>query len=229
MITDPPLLRIQRNFLRPKHEVVKQFTGAATGHLVDAMGGAGALDIGIKPLDAINSSFCGVALTCNAGPADNLAVFAALQVAQPGDVLVAATGSYLGAAVTGDLLVGMARNCGAIAFVTDGVVRDGAGLRSVGLPIFSRGLSPNSPARNGPGTVGVVVVVGGVTIESGDILVGDEDGVVVIPCGKAEETARKLAEVRTAEALLEAKVKAGLRVPDFVSGILADGRTEFLP
>jgi 4-hydroxy-4-methyl-2-oxoglutarate aldolase len=60
-------------------------------------------------------------------------------------------------------------------------------------------------------------------------LVGDEDGVVVIPCGKAEETARKLAEVRTAEALLEAKVKAGLRVPDFVSGILADGRTEFLP
>ncbi len=192
------------------------------------MGGSGALDIGIKPLDASNSSFCGVAITCNAGPADNLAVFGALQVVQPGDVLVAATGSYLGAAVTGDLLVGMAKNCGAIAFVTDGVVRDGAGLRSVGLPIFSRGLSPNSPARNGPGTVGLTVVMGGVTIEPGDILVGDEDGVVVIPRGLAEETAKKLQEVRAAEAALEAKVKAGLRIPDFVSSILADGRTEYL-
>jgi 4-hydroxy-4-methyl-2-oxoglutarate aldolase len=219
VITNLPPLHIKRDFARPSPDLVKKFAGAATGHLVDAMGGAGAVDFGIKSLDTKNSSFCGVAITCHPGPADNLAVFGALQLIQPGDVVVAATGSYLGAAVAGDLLVGMAKNCGAIAFVTDGVVRDAVGLRSVGLPIFSRGLSPNSPARNGPGSVGAAIIVGGVIIASGDILVGDEDGVVVIPREMAEETARKFAEVRANEALLEAKVKAGLRVPDFISEI----------
>ena len=119
---------------------------------------AGALDAAVKPIIPSTIDFCGVALPCHAGPADNLAVFAALQVIEPGDVVVAAADGFRGTAVTGDLLLGMARNLGAVAFVTDGCVRDIAGIEAVGLPCFATGVTPNSPARNGPGTVGLPVV-----------------------------------------------------------------------
>jgi 4-hydroxy-4-methyl-2-oxoglutarate aldolase len=166
----------------------------------------------------------GVALTCNAGPSDNLALFGALSVAKPGDILVAATGGYAGAAVTGDLLLGMARNRGIVGFVTDGMVRDIVGILGVGLPVYCVGVTPNSPARNGPGTVGEPIDLGGVRIESGDILIGDRDGVVVVPRGKAAAVLKTLADVRTAEAAFEEKVKGGLEIPDFILAILASNR-----
>jgi len=98
----------------------------------------------------------GTALACDCGPADNLALFGALSVARPGDILIAASGSYTGAAVTGDLLLGMARNRGVAGFVTDDMVRD-----AVGLPVDCAGVTPNSPARRGPGTVGQPIDLGG--------------------------------------------------------------------
>lgn len=229
MIKDPPVLRIRRSFERPSQEMLRHFTGAMTGHLVDAMGGSGALDWRIKPLDGTPSAFCGIAVTCDAGPADNLALFGALDVVQPGDVIVCATGGHMSAAVTGDLLLGMARNCGVAAFVTDGVVRDQAGIRAVGLPVFCAGVSPNSPARNGPGTAGLPIILGGVAISAGDIVVGDGDGVVIIPLARAAAVVKALDGIRAAEMSLEAKVKAGLRLPDFVASILSSDRIENLP
>lgn len=228
MIKDPPILRIRRDFQRPPVDLVRAFTGAMTGHVVDAQGGSGALDWRIKPLGTEPQGFCGVALTCDCGPADNLALFAALDVAKPGDVIMAATGSHMGCAVTGDLLAGMARNCGAAAIVTDGAVRDVPGIIAVGLPVCCAGVTPNSPVRNGPGTVGLPVVIGGVAVASGDIIVGDADGVVVIPLQRAGAVARQLADVRSAEASLEAKVKGGLRIPDFITQLLASDRVENL-
>jgi len=105
-------------------------------------------------------------------------------------------------------------------------VRDVAGLQAVGLPVYCIGVSPNSPVRNGPGTVGLPIVVGGVAVAPGDILVGDADGVVVVPRQMAAAVAAKLAMVRAAEAALEAKVKAGLRLPDFAVALLKSGRVE---
>ncbi|WP_421692684.1 RraA family protein [Aestuariivirga sp.] len=220
MINDPPLLKIRATQLRSPAGQVAAFAGLQTGYAVDAMGGRGALDFRIKPLWPLPQPLAGVALTCQCGPADNLALFAALGSARPGDILVAATDGFTGTAVTGDLLMGMARNLGVVGLVTDGLVRDLTGLVGVGLPVFCRGLTPNSPVRNGPGTVGMPVVLGGVTIESGDILLCDNDGVVVIPRAQAGEIIENLAAVRAAEASLEAKVKAGLGVPDFIQSIL---------
>lgn len=229
MITDPPILKINRNFPRPSPEIVAALTGAATGHVVDAMGGSGALDWRIKPLDDAIANFCGIAITCDAGPADNLAVFGALDVGQPSDVIIAATGGHLAAAVIGDLVVGMARNCGLAAIVTEGTVRDAAGIVAIGLPVFCAGISPNSPSRNGPGTVGLPIIVGGVAVASGDIVVGNRDGVVVVPRLVAAQVVAKLADVRVAEAALEAKVKAGLRLPEFVERLLNSDRVEEIP
>ena len=81
-------------------------------------------------------------MTCHCGPADNLALFGALATAQPGDILVAATDVFTATSVTGDLLLGMAKNRGLLGLVTDGLVRDLAGSLGVGLPVYCAGVTP---------------------------------------------------------------------------------------
>jgi 4-hydroxy-4-methyl-2-oxoglutarate aldolase len=224
MIKDPPVLTIRRNFPRPAPSDIAAFADVPTGYVVDAMGGRGALDFRIKPLAPAKSVLVGVAITCHCGPADNLALFAALEAAKSGDVLVAATDAFTATAVTGDLLLGMARNRGVRGLVTDGLVRDLPGILGVGLPVYCAGVTANSPARNGPGTVGLPVVVGGVAVESGDLIVGDSDGIAVVRRTEAAAVIEKLAAVRAAEADLEARVKAGLEVPEFIKAALASDR-----
>ncbi len=220
MIEDPPLLEIARHVERPAAALVDRFRNAPTSFIVDAMGGGGALDWRIKPIGPA-AAFVGIALTCDCGPADNLALAAAVAQCLAGDVLVAATGSYTGAAVVGDLLLGIAKNRGAVAFVTDGLVRDTADIEALGLPCFAAGVTPNSPARNGPGRVGLPVQCGGLRICSGDIIVGDRDGVVVVPRADIETVLQRLAAVREAEASMLAQVKAGLSEVGFVASIPA--------
>jgi len=224
MIKDPPVMTIRRGFSRPKAKDVAAFANAQTGPVVDAMGGRGALDHRIKPLAPLKSTLVGVAVTCNCGPADNLGLFGALDVAKPGDIIVAASDGYTGTAVTGDLVMGMYRNKGVVGFVTDGMVRDVVGIVGVGLPCYCAGVTPNSPARNGPATVGLPVSLGGVTVESGDIIIADGDGVVIVPRARIAAVLDALQAVRAAEAGLEAKVKAGLQMPEFAKAILDSDR-----
>jgi 4-hydroxy-4-methyl-2-oxoglutarate aldolase len=224
MIKDPPLLTIRRDFPRPSASIMKAFAGVPTGYVIDAMGGRGGLDYRIKPLALQNTPMVGIAMTCHCGPADNLALFGAMATAQPGDILVAATDAFTATSVTGDLLLGMAKNRGLLGLVTDGLVRDLVGVLGVGLPVYCAGVTPNSPARNGPGTVGQPVVMSGAAVAPGDIIVADNDGVVIVPRQEAEAVIGKLADVRAAEAALDAKVKAGLEVPDFVQAILNSDR-----
>jgi 4-hydroxy-4-methyl-2-oxoglutarate aldolase len=216
MIDEAPAIQTFTDFARPDPQDVDAFRGLQSGFVVDALGGQGALDYRIKPVDPGQSQICGVVLTCDCGAADNLAVAASLRVAKPGDVLIAATSGHMGCAVVGDLVLGMARNNGVTGFVTDGCVRDTRGIREVGLPCFAAGVSPNSPARNGPGTVGAPIVLGGVAVASGDIVVADEDGVVIVPAARIAATIARLAEVRKQEDAMTAKVADGLKGFDFI-------------
>ena len=224
MIDDPPLLQIRRNIERPARHALEALAGLQTGYVADALGGRGALDHRIKPLAPFSGTLLGTALTCHCGPGDNLALFGALHAAEAGDVLVAAADGFTHTAVAGDLMMGMARNRGIAGLVTDGMVRDAAGIRAVGLPVFCAGVTPNSPARNGPGHVGLPVVIGGVQVASGDVIVGDDDGVVVIPRGLLQQALARLPAIRAAERDLEDKVKSGLEVPGFFLDVLASGR-----
>lgn len=224
MIEDPPLLTVRRRFARPTRAQLDAFAGVPTGFVADAMNGRGALDARIKPIGRTPASFHGVAITCHAGPADNLALFGALAYGEPGDVMVCATDGFAETAVTGDLLLGMARNRGLVGFVTDGMVRDVPGIEAVGLPCFAAGVTPNSPVRNGPGTVGMPVVVGGVAVGPGDIVVGDGDGIVIVPFAAIDAVAERLVAVKAAEAALDAKVRGGLQLPDFIRSMIDAGR-----
>ncbi|WP_404924985.1 RraA family protein [Mesorhizobium sp. ORM16] len=228
MIEDPPLLTIKRRFERPAADIISAFSGVPVSQVVDAMGGRGALHHAIKPLSPAAATLVGVAVTCQCGPSDNLALFGALDVAVSGDVIIAATDSFAGAAVTGDLVLGMARNKGVAGFVTDGLVRDVIGIEAVGLPVYCAGVIANSPARNGPGTVGFPVVLGGVTTSPGDILIGDRDGVAVVPRLEARTVLARLAAIKAAEQDLDAKVRQGLEMPEFATVVLKSDRTRFV-
>lgn len=228
MIDDPPLLTIRRKIARPDRALVESFAGSPTGFLVDAMGGHGALHAHIKAVPGTPARFIGAALTCSNGPADNLALAAAVCLSEPGDVLVAATEGHTGCAVMGDLLLGMAKNRGAAAFVTDGLVRDLADIQALAFPCFAAGVSPNSAARNGPGTVGLPIICGGRAVASGDIVVGDADGVVVVPQADARMVLEQLKNVRAKEAKMLEAVRSGLKQPGFMAEILAGNRIRYV-
>ena len=167
-------------FERPDAAIVARFSRSPTGHIGDALGRSGAMSSRVRPI-AGNLPMCGTAITVEAPPGDNLVVWKALSIASSGDVIVVATGAHDGHAVWGDQTARLARQRGLAGLVTDGAVRDVTGLRDVGLPTFAAAVTPNSPEKDGPGRVNLPVSCGGLVVFPGDIVIGDDDGVVVVP------------------------------------------------
>ncbi len=228
MIKEPPLLTIRRNFTRPPRELIDKLEGAQTGHIADAQMGRAALDHRIKPVDPACSQFVGTALTCQPGADDNLAILVALALARPGDVIVAAADAFSSTAVVGDNVSMMAKNKGVVAIVIDGMARDTYGIVPAGLPVFSRGITPNSCVKSGPGRVGLPIVCGGVAIAPGDVVLGDRDGVVVIPQLQLEAVIGQLDDIRRLEEETQAKIRAGLTHPPSIDDLLKSDRVQFL-
>lgn len=208
MIGDPVKLVIKRPRARPAEAVIAPFAARSTSFVVDAMQGRGALDQRIKPLDP-RSRFAGSALTARAGARDNLAALAALDLIEPGDVLVIAAQGFTGTAVLGDNMARIAKQRGAVAVVTDGAVRDADEIRAIGLPVFASAITPNSAFPSGPGEVGLPLALGDVPIDQGDLVLGDADGVVVVPGSRIGEIGNALDEVAAREAELQANIESG--------------------
>lgn len=158
--------------------------------LGDAGDRLGMLDAGIKPVwDA--PAVAGRALTVWTRPGDNAAVHRALKVAQPGDILVVAAGGHIDRALMGELIAERAISKGIKAFITDGAVRDAQELATIGFPVWSGGISPAGPFKDGPGRTEVPVSIGGAVCLPGDYVVADADGVIVIPSAEAETLVRR--------------------------------------
>ncbi|NNE78976.1 MAG: RraA family protein [Silicimonas sp.] len=229
MIEAPANLTIKATLRRPSEAQIAAFQGCPTGFAVDAMMGRGALSPAIQPIGGGRDLRCvaaGPALTADCGPADVLASFAALKFLRPGDIVVAAHGGHRDAAALGDRLAGMMKNGRAAGFVTDGPVRDYDGIIPVDLPIWCAGVTPASPHMSGPGSVGFPVQIGGQEVETGDMIVADRDGVVVVPFEQLDAVIAKLDHIRALERDLDAKVANGLVVPDWVEEYLASDQTE---
>lgn len=182
-------------FERLPREIAASFREAQTCQLADALNGEGALDARIKPLVAGASRLAGSALTVACHPGDMFGVLAALPHVRPGDVLIVAAGGEQQVAVMGDLIALALKGKGAAGFVTDGYVRDIAGLRDCGLPVFAGGLTPRSGTKTGPCRIGRPIVCGGIAVRSGDLVVADEDGVVVVPRADCNSALSKLAGI----------------------------------
>ena len=194
-------------------ELVARFRGIASANLADAMGRFNFMDPGIQPRSEL--ALCGLAVTVRCRPADNLMVHKALDVAQPGDIIVVDTCGSTTTAVFGDLMchTAVARRLGGI--VVDGAIRDVSGITTLGFPAFSRTVSAGSCDKDGPGEVNVPVSCGGVVVMPGDIIVGDDDGVVVVPRLSAEEVLRLVATLMERERARIAEIDAGVHIrPD---------------
>jgi 4-hydroxy-4-methyl-2-oxoglutarate aldolase len=226
MIEEPPLLLMAKTIERPNPNQLDPFRGVPTSFICDAMGGSAALDWRIKPIGP--PKLLGTALTCHCGPADILALGVAVQICEPGDVLVVATDSYTGTAVVGDLMLGIAKNRGAAGLITDGLVRDRNDIESLDFPVFAMGVCPNSPHEKGPGSVGLPILCGGRQIATGDVIVGDRDGVVTLPRALLTEVADKLKAVQAAEAEMFERVRGGLREVTKAAAVLAGNHVRYI-
>ncbi|MEZ5825906.1 MAG: RraA family protein [Geminicoccaceae bacterium] len=228
MIHEPPLLRIKRRFDRPAKALRDRLAAANSCWIGDALEGRAGMNVSIKSLGTGPVPFCGPAITCVTGVNANVALSAAISMAEAGDVIVVANEAFDGAAVIGDVLAGMAKNRGVAGIVIDGVARDLVGLKEIGLPIFARGVTLNSCVRMGIGTVGLPVQAGGQRVCSGDFIYADDDGVAVIPQELLERTADRIDEIAAAEKGIVQRVRDGLDRPDFLDDLLNSDRVEYV-
>lgn len=163
-----------------------EFMRIPTTAISDAMDGLNNLHPAIKPLKE-NFKLAGRACTVKIPIGDNLAVLRAIREASPGDVLVIDAKGDQYRAIAGDFVVGMAQTLGIAGIVVDGVIRDIVGIKELNFPVFSRGTTVAASGKAGVGEVNVPISCGGVSVYPGDLIVGDADGVVVIPQEKAEK------------------------------------------
>ena len=189
--------------------LVDRFRRMATPNLADAMGRFNFMDPGIQSRTRL--PLCGLAVTVNARPADNLMVHKALQVASPGDVIVVNTCGNTTSAVFGELMCTTAVAAKLGGIVVDGAIRDVDGLAALAFPAFSRSVSAGGCDKDGPGEINVPISCGGVVVSPGDIVVGDRDGVVIVPRADAADV------LSLVQALVERETK---RVAEIKSGVL---------
>ncbi len=156
----------------------------------------GCMDEDINPLDD-RKVMIGTACTVDTEDGDNFPIHVAIYQSQPGYVLVIAGKNYRERAYIGDLLVGAAQAVGLNGIVIDGLVRDKTGLAELTIPVYACGIMQRSPNKKGPGKINTVVHCGGVQVAAGDLVIGDCDGVTVIPRDQIE-TVLKIAEEKAA-------------------------------
>ncbi|MGW0649857.1 RraA family protein [Streptomyces umbrinus] len=198
-------VRVAPAWDRPDQQVLQRFREHSVANLGDALDRLNIVDGGISPVWH-GAKAVGTALPVLTVAGDNKAVIAALDHIRPGDILVINASGYDGRAVIGDNLAQRFDVFGAVGAVVDGYVRDGAIIEKFGVPVFARGLTPAGPFKNGPGTIGEPVALGGVVVNPGDIVVADDDGVIVIPPHRAEEALTAVEAIVAREADLDAEV-----------------------
>lgn len=220
-MTLPAGWQIVEQIERAPRELLARFEALSTGPICDALGRFAALDYRINPLDP-RMHLVGSALTVWTRPCDNLAVYKALELAQPGDVLVIATESYANNTIWGELTTLIAKSRGLAGMVTDGTVRDRQAIVASGFAVFAAGLTPNSPLKHGPGKINLPVICGGVMVQPGDVVVGDGDGVVIVPLRRAEQVLEQAAAIEQKEAAIRAEIEAGAAFPAFARRLLRE-------
>jgi regulator of RNase E activity RraA len=190
---------IRRDFERVAPEIVAQAGTFAASILADVAGRRGAVDGRIRRV-VPGVRMAGPALTIEVRPGDNLMIHAAMALARPGDVLVVDGKADSTCALMGSIMISACRKLGLGGVVLDAAHRDTDELRELGFPVYSVGPNPNGPTKSVPGRINWPISCGGVAVHPGDLVVGDSDGVVVIPRDQAASllplAARKVEDER---------------------------------
>jgi RraA family protein len=181
--------RVYKRINRPSKALLEQFKGIPVANIADEMNRLGCLDARIRPLNT--TPLVGPALTVKARTGDNLMLHRALDMAEPGDVIVVEDQGDLANALIGELMMLWAERRGIAGVIVDGAMRDIDVLRGLKISAYAAGIQPKGPYKCGPGEINVPIACGGVVVHPGDIVVGDADGVLVIPPQDAPEILEK--------------------------------------
>ncbi|WP_395345444.1 RraA family protein [Variovorax sp. UC122_21] len=221
---------IIRDFERVPASIVARAAEFQPAILADVAGRRGALDGRIKALRP-RMRLAGTAITVEVRPGDNLMIHAAMAIAKPGDVLVIDGKGDQSSALMGTIMMTACKKLGIAGVVMDGACRDSLEIDEMDFPVFSVGTNPNGPTKNIAGRIGHPVSIGGVTVRSGDFVVADGDGVVVVEREKIESLLPLAARKVSDEAARIAAIKEGdtaakwLNTALRTAGVLKEGET----
>ena len=218
-----PGFRIASEIVRPSGDAVAALGQFETPAISDLMNRLYTMDAGIKNLVDPSLRILGPACTVKLYPGDNLMVHKSLDIAQPGDVVVVDTGGSQHTAALGDLVSTKARHRGLAGFVVDGLIGDLPGIQRLGdFPVFARGVTPIGPLHRGPGEINHPVSVGGIVVHPGDVIIGDPNGVVVVPAEVVDDLLGRLLDRASAESDYTTAVAKGEFSNRWVDEILHD-------
>ena len=162
----------------------------------------------IRPMNKVK--LLGTAFTVKVPQGDNLMLYKAMDLAQPGDILVIDAGGMTDRAIFGEIMVSYCISRGIAGMIVDGSIRDSELLSEMEFPVYAKGVSPNGPYKNGPGEIGTIISVGGQVVRPGDIIIGDGDGIIAIDPAAAEELLEQVKKiVEKEDAILETIKKSG--------------------
>lgn len=167
-----------------------------------------------------DGTLAGPALTVKSRPGDNLMLHKAIDMAQPGDVIVVDAGGDLTNSLMGELMLAYAVKRGIAGFVLNGAIRDADAFRQVNLPVFAAGVSHRGPYKDGPGEINVPIAIDGMVIAPGDLVIGDADGVLSVPFDDAEAVLAATEAKQAAEARQMAAIEAGTNDRSWVDAAL---------
>jgi RraA family protein len=216
-----PGFRIRKSIERPPEELVDEFRSFPTPDISDMLNRLYTMSSAIQILTE-ECSVAGPACTVKVYPGDNLMVHKALDIAQPGDILVVDAGGSTMNGIIGDLISTKAKHRGIAAFIIDGLIRDLPEVRANGLPVFARGVTPIGPLHRGPGEINFPVSCGGIVVNPGDIVVGDRNGITVVRKDFAREILDRLHNQRQALQRYEAQVRRGQFSNKWADDLLQD-------
>jgi RraA family protein len=219
-----PGFRIRGNSARPVPNVVAGFGEFPTPDISDIMNRLYTMTPAIRHMTPPDLKILGAACTVRVFPGDNLMVHKALDVARPGEIIVIDAGASPMNAVLGDLITTKARHRGIGGFVVDGLIRDLEGILEVGLPVFARGVTPIGPLHRGPGEINYPIQCGGIVVHPGDIVVGDANGVSIVPQEVAADVLMQLHSRRQGEREYLAAVQRGEFSNEWVDRLLTEAK-----
>lgn len=208
------MIHVIKSIQRPSVEIVKAFSTLASATIHEASGRKGYIDYAIKPINQ-GMRICGPAFTVQCAPGDNLMLHKALECALPGDILVADVGGAFDYGYFGDLMAtsALARGVGGLAI--DGCIRDSTEIIAGGFSIFARGFCIRGTNKGTIGVINYPTVFGGCTIFPGDLIVGDDDGLVVVRREECEDVLAKARDRVAKEVEKEAVLKTGVSSVEF--------------
>lgn len=206
-------------------DTVARFAKLPVANVSDSMSRLTAGGSQLRPMHG-GGVLAGPALTVKAPPGDNLMLHKAIALAQPGDVIVMDAGGDLTNALMGEMMLMQATARGVAGVVINGAVRDAAYLRAQHVPVFAAGVTHRGPYKNGPGEINVPIAIGGMVIEPGDLVIGDDDGVLCVPFDQTEAVFKAATAKFEAEQKQIANIQGGTHDASWVDKQLRDMKCE---